>query len=122
MNRLTKIDRYGHFYTNNANCRNIYSLDGETIKGVFFKNHTLAIDGEAINKLGKLEDLEEQLGCPLEVAFKKCEELKKANEYNEYCVCNWQDEWVILEIDTSYIGEIECNIVYWLSDYKKTWW
>ena len=69
MTRLTKIDRYGHFYTNNANCRNIYSLDGEIIKGEFFKNHTLAIDGEAINKLGKLEDLEEQLGCPLELVL-----------------------------------------------------
>lgn len=66
MNKLTKKDRYGHFYTNKANCRNVYSKDGENLEGVFFENQTLAIDGTAIEKLGKLEDLEEQIGCPLE--------------------------------------------------------
>lgn len=69
MNRLTKIDRYGHFYTNKATCRNIHSSDGERLEGVFFKNQVLAIDGKAIDKLGKLEDIEEELGIELEVLF-----------------------------------------------------
>jgi hypothetical protein len=59
-NRLTKKDRYGHFYTNKANCRKVYSENGENFEGVFFKNQTLAIDGTAIEKLGKLEDLMEK--------------------------------------------------------------
>ena len=70
MNRLTKIDRYGHFYTNKATCRNIHSSDGERFEGVFFKNQVLAIDGKAIDKLGKLEDIEEELGIDLITLFK----------------------------------------------------
>ena len=65
MERITKKDRCGHFYTNKANCRNIYSLDGERLEGVFFENQVLAIDGEAIDKLGRLEDLEEEIGIDL---------------------------------------------------------
>ena len=70
MNRLTKKDRYGHFYTNKALCRNIHSSDGERFEGVFFKNQVLAIDGKAIDKLGKLEDIEEELGIELITLFK----------------------------------------------------
>ena len=69
MTRLTKIDRYGHFYTNKANCRNIYKSDGERFEGVFFKNQVLAIDGKAIDKLGKLEDIEKELGIDLITLF-----------------------------------------------------
>lgn len=63
--RFTKKDRYGHFYTNEANCRNIHSLDGEKLEGEFFENQTLAIDGNAIEKLGQLEDMEEEYGIDL---------------------------------------------------------
>lgn len=70
MERITKKDRYGHFYTNKANCRNIHSLDGERLEGVFFENQVLAIDGEAIDKLGKLEDIEEEIGIELITLFK----------------------------------------------------
>jgi hypothetical protein len=59
-NRFTERDRYGHFYTNKANCRNVYSEDGVNIEGVFFENQTLAIDGTAIEKLGEIEDLLEK--------------------------------------------------------------
>lgn len=70
MNKLTKKDRYGHFYTNKANCRNIYSSDGERLEGAFFENQVLAIDGEAIEKLGQLEDLEEEFGLDFITLFK----------------------------------------------------
>ena len=80
------------------------------------------VELHAIKKLGKIEDIEEQLGCPLEVAFKKCEELEKQNKYSFYCICKLYDNWVILEIDIFIIDEIECNIVYYLADYQKTWW
>lgn len=70
MERLTKKDRYGHFYTNKANCRNIYSSDGERLEGMFFENQVLAIDGETIDKLGKLEDIEDEIGIDLITLFK----------------------------------------------------
>jgi hypothetical protein len=60
IDRFTKRDRYGHFYTTKANCRNVYSKDGENLEGVFFENQTLAIDGTAIEKLGEIEDLLEK--------------------------------------------------------------
>ena len=68
--RFTKKDRYGHFYTNEASCRNVHSLDGKKLEGEFFENQTLAIDGNAIEKLGQLEDMEEELGIDLVTLFK----------------------------------------------------
>jgi hypothetical protein len=63
--RFTKKDRYGHFYTNEANCRNIHSLDGKKLEGEFYENQTFVIDGNAIDKLGQFEDIEEELGIDL---------------------------------------------------------
>lgn len=91
MNRLTKIDRYGHFYTNKANCRNIYSSDGERLQGVFFKNQVLAIDGEPIDKLGKLEDIEEELGIDLITLFNKYIKWQKLDTYNRK-----ENDWVLV--------------------------
>ena len=65
MKRLTEKDKYGHFYTNQANCRNIWSSDGKKLEGEYFENKTLAIDGKAIDKLGQLEDIEEEFGIDL---------------------------------------------------------
>ncbi len=81
--RLTKEDRYGHFYTNRASCRNIWSLDGKKLEGEYFENQTLAIDGEAIDKLGQLEDVlkkynlnnVEELDIVLNAYFKAVDEL-----------------------------------------------
>lgn len=70
MTRLTKKDKYGHFYTNQANCRNIWSSDGKKLEGEYFENKTLTIDGKAIDKLGQLEDIEEDLGVDLITLFK----------------------------------------------------
>lgn len=68
--RFTKKDRYGHFYTNEANCRNVHSLDGKKLEGEFYENQTLAIDGNAIEKLGKLEDIEERYGIEILTVYK----------------------------------------------------
>jgi hypothetical protein len=69
-NRFTKKDRNGHFYTNEANCRNVHSLDGKKLEGEFYENQTLAIDGNAIEKLGELEDIEEEYGIDLIILLK----------------------------------------------------
>lgn len=115
--RLTNIDRYGHFYTNEANCRNIWSLDGKKLEGEFFENQTLAIDGNAIDKLGELEDYEEKYGIDLVTLFKALKngfETKQAR-YTGYgfdidlehrCIHNKR----ILGVD-----------IFYFKDYGKTW-
>lgn len=97
-----------------------------------------------INKLGKLEDLEEQIGCPLEVMFKALEEGIIINEegyvnsaydnkeFNEkedsYYGCltlyKAEDDYYFEDTSSPY-GDPECgSIGCWvkLSDYQKTWW
>lgn len=114
MSRLTHKD-----FNNNYYC---YKTRDDFIDGYFTRENKEWFYGNVVNKLGKLEDLEEELGCPLEVAFLKTKELKKQNKYGEYCICNWYGDWVIIEIDISIIGEIECSVVCYLPDYQKTWW
>ena len=100
MNRLTKKDRYGHFYTNKALCRNIHSSDGERLEGVFFKNQVLAIDGKAIDKLGKLEDIEEELGVDLITMFNKYIKWQKLDTYNTK-----ENDWVLVLCKDKFDGE-----------------
>lgn len=66
MQRFTKIDRYDHYYTNNASCRNICSLDATKLQDDFFAKHqTITIEGDAIDKLAKLEDREQEFNIDL---------------------------------------------------------
>ena len=71
----------------------------------------LAVD----NKLGKLEDLEEQLGYPLEVVFEAIKNGiydKKGFHYT-----------VILDLDFLRAYPLDLFDEKWqLSDYQKTWW
>ena len=72
---------------------------------------SLAVD----NKLGKLEDLEEQLGCPLDVVFEAIKNGiydKKGFHYT-----------VILDLDFLRAYPLDLFDEKWqLSDYQKTWW
>lgn len=103
--RITKKHKHTNFisYTNKKRCLKNYNIAEANVN-------------KAIEKLGKLEDLEEQLGCPLEVMFKALEEgiiinntleklpsLLKLNSINKWCF------------------EMRAEI-YFLSDYQKTWW
>lgn len=85
MERLTKKDKYGHFYTNQANCRNIWSSDGKKLEGEYFENKTLVIDGKAIDKLGQFEDIEEELEI-LEILKKQITVIKSksATDFGNY--------------------------------------
>lgn len=71
-----------------------------------------------LNKLGKLEDLEEQLGCPLEVFVKA---LKNGIYYDD----KFEYPVFILDKDNfkdkNYHLLVTGTIVY-LKDYKETWW
>ena len=100
MNRLTKMDRRG-FYTNKATCRNIQSSDGDWFKGVYFRSRFLAIDGEPIEKLGKLEDIEKELGIEIVGDTK----VKIAIEETEE---PWDD--IFDDVDDNTEKEIEDNI------------
>lgn len=77
----------------------------------------------AINKLGRLEDIEEELGCPLEVVFKALKDGIIDFENNEH-------RYIHLRNNGKYVLPSNCWIfhtfhfsyVFKLSDYQKTWW
>ena len=75
----------------------------------------------ALVKLGKLEDLEEQLGCPLEVVV-------KALKVQIYYEVNDKEGLIIAPYLVEYFGKgftFDCigfHEIIWLKDYKKTWW
>ena len=101
MNRLTK-NFNGEYYHKNANT-------------IMFNSET---DYNAIQKLGKLEDIEEELGCPLEIIFKALEEDIIDAEGSRVSVCfeyiQASKEWLL-------IGKF-CRTAYYVKDYQKTWW
>lgn len=117
--RLTKIDRYGHFYTNKAYCRNIWSLDGKKLEGEFFENQTLAIDGDAIDKLGQLEDIEEELGIDLIILLKAVKDgIWVRHPYNSIDYEPFRiDYWI--DYKTGEEGMMICGME--IKDYGKTW-
>lgn len=66
----------------------------------------------AYDKLGKLEDLEDELGCPLDVLEKAMQNGIYTNVYNGLCmVSRYKDTLVVSDDYAVYI-----------KDYKKTWW
>jgi len=101
MSRLTKKIDEG-FYVSNAPCTDDLKY-----------------------KLGKLEDLEDELGCPLDVVFKAL----KNGIYEEFGDLLYDGEnlklhhikkqgWGLYPIICDY-DEAEA---FFLKDYKKTWW
>ena len=58
MKRLTKKDKYGHWYTNSP----VHDRGMSSEDGIHFVKYpdVCAYDGKAINKLAKYEDLEER--------------------------------------------------------------
>ena len=111
MERLTeKLDQpYVDLYDNRLN---LYEPKG-------FSTDTQI--GACIDKLGKLEDLEEKLGCPLEVL---------SSIYNNgfyVDILDYVPPYRIYRIDifkkeiTFYDEEANCFSVK-LCNYKKTWW
>ena len=87
----------------------------------------LAVD----NKLGKIEDLEEKLGCPLEVIF-------KAIYSGIYTNWDWYYDEFDINAELSHIDNVYYGVnpfgkisimfgykketIIDLKDYKKTWW
>ena len=70
----------------------------------------------AYDKLGKLEDLEEEIGCPLEVVFKALKQdyiYTKSGKHSRIEFGTYGFEWCIC-----YGLRTQIRVV----DYKKTWW
>ena len=72
---------------------------------------------EFINKLGRLEDLEEQIGCPLDVVFK----LLNQDYYYDELGHIWHLEFINLKNGATQFGA-KGNVPQDLKNYKKTFW
>ena len=73
---------------------------------------------EIYTKLGKIEDLEDELGCPLDVVFKTLKEGILVNEKKWWLP---SCQLAYMKIDNEYVFVCD-NYVYNLKDYCKTWW
>jgi hypothetical protein len=128
MERLTKLDTYGHPYTNEKiNCRNLVSKDGVNYQFVEFGNGVRAYDGKPIDKLYAIENIEEELGIPLEVLFKALKDgiycVRKEDErpyiyfYEKLKLVPYDDNYLLSVYDEDY----EETFIRNLKDYGKTW-
>lgn len=69
------------------------------------------------NKLSNLEDLEDELGCPLDVVFKALKDgIYYANNSFTTVILRYCEPLKELYFDTIYTG-----VYFNLNDYKKTW-
>lgn len=109
MNRLTKKFN-GEYYRKDVNT-------------IIFNSET---DYNAIQKLGKLEDIEDELGCPLDVVFRaiKCGIEFEHKITNQKLISKYirifysQNEWKIRAYIEKYTNYFDRD----LKDYQKTWW
>lgn len=112
MNRLTKDLHTPHDDTTYA----------EVVKD--------AIDRENIvlTKLKHYEDIEDELGCPLEVVYNaQVNGFYGKTKDNEICFYNPVEDFIIIDFR---LGRLQVALstdfynvmTFYLSDYKKTWW
>lgn len=118
-------------------------IDWEYRTGYYKKAYVKRLNEKTL-KLGRLEDIEEKLGCPLEVVFRALEEGIVINEegyvnsayddeefnaeedsyYNWLKLSQAGNDYYFEDIDHPYgdseCGDIGCCVK--LSDYQKTWW
>ena len=97
-------------------------IDWEYRTGYYSKEYVKRLNEKTL-KLGSLEDIEEELGCPLEVVFKKVKELAIENWNQVNCLQYDYDEklWYIISYSL-WNHEFYPDRQYYLKDYQKTWW
>lgn len=81
---------------------------------------------ELVQKLGKFEDLEEQLGCPIEVVLEALENGVYVEDYDGELLPILRD-WHNCTKNTGAFGFLDKRVFnkyafYKWKDYKKTWW
>lgn len=106
MSRLTKKFN-GEYYHKKA-------------KNLMFNNDT---DYNVIQKLGKLEDIEEELGCPLEVFVNifKYGVIVSDDNYEAKGFSEWQQQNIEIDIKNKCFS-VYCIGTWKFRDYRKTWW
>ena len=131
MNRLTKKydDNSGYeILENNTTCNTMYDVPWTDVSN-------------CVDKLGKLEDLEEELGCPLEVLIRGFIDSNKLNDDCDFKqkIMTYNCSGKLIEgyemqlfygknIDIAVDGEDNNNdydvetITVQIKDYQKTWW
>lgn len=97
-----------------------------------------------MTKLGKLEDIEDELGCPLDVVFKAIQQGyiyiemydrdEKGKVYEPYTIVMYKQENVVLSRTKNNKPEDKWCLSFWggwndlwvacvdLDEYGKTWW
>lgn len=95
-----------------------------TEKNKFDTHYSISISKNllqsAYDKLGKLEDLEEQLGCPLEVVVKAINKGIFSEDLPSGKIVMWHG-LRLSRVETEWYLSNE-KICVGLKDYKKTWW
>jgi hypothetical protein len=76
----------------------------------------------ATNKLGKLEDIEEELGCSLEVIFKALKDGIIDIENQEHRHIHLRDNGTYVFPNGWIFHTYHFTYEFKLSDYQKTWW
>ena len=78
-----------------------------------------------VEKLGKLEDLEEQIGCPLEIRCNICDNSIIYDQFGKKWLVRsvFSDAFIAYDYDlcNEKNPKIERGLFYW-KDYKVTWW
>jgi len=128
-NRLTKKDKNGKYYT----VATELGLGGKSINPItnWIEDCEERNFGNPIDKLGRLEDLEEQIGCPLDVVFKALKNGFKFKISSHKLGTKQETVEQIIYCDYAYIyyaNDIKewcistINDYFYLKDYQKTWW
>ena len=105
-------------------CRLTEKYNDNYVTKDYFGNGDIMKDTyNAIQKLGKLEDLEEQLGCPLEVFFKV---IATKKVYIVLPKCNLNRVYFVnLDFsaqDILTLGFFVGGLKFLFNEYKITWW
>lgn len=142
MSRLTRKSNREYYETHIRSVGENYTYEQFLKDRPYTLYHIPSVEYET--KLGKLEDLEEELGCPLEVVFKALtkgieyeieittyyavgdtipiKRLEKRKNIREIKLKKYIDKFAFLvPYDYSRDGILQNDIIY-LKDYKKTWW
>lgn len=116
---MDKIKRFTSKYSDSTPVYHKYYLNGYHYE-----------QGEFIDKLGRIEDIEEETGISLDILFKACKDgfyYKDCGEYISYaCKQNnaniYFNSTTLIYLERNYVDYLEIDVDYYaLKDYGKTW-
>ena len=103
-------------------------LTKETLKDIYVLNPqpnipNVIVEGRIYDKLGRLEDIEEKLGCPLEIIFDALYRgiVCTPHPYYTHEIIYPKKEYPVVQLFQFYYLKVEDGVVD-IKDYGKTWW